>query len=104
ARVIAHADEPHLMVVIHQRAGDIVFGLVGLVLRDVLAVVLVLPLGMERIEHDGDFHCTRSMSRRTVRSATMISRPPSKPAAGSVNIAVRIAVCGSARAPTASEM
>src|SRR5207247_3693058 len=85
----APPDNEHIVLTRDQRARDVVFRLLGLLL-DLALEIRVLPLGMKRVEDDRDLHnATRSISRETVLRAMRITRPPSRPTAGSSNIAVR---------------
>ena len=87
--VIADSDHEHIVLTRDQRARDVVFRLLGLLL-DLALEIRVFPLGMKRVEDDRDLHnATRSISRETVFKAMRITRPPSRPTAGSSNIAVR---------------
>ena len=103
--VIANPDHENVVPARDQRAGDVVFRLFGGgLLLDLAFEVRVFPLGMQRVENDSDLHdsarrdgpdtwrssaLTRFISCATVESAISITTPPSRPTAGSSNIAVR---------------
>src|SRR5207237_753035 len=101
--VIANPDHENVVPARDQRASDVIFRLFGLLL-DLALKVRVFPLGMQRVENDGDLHdsarrggpdtwrssaLTRFISWATVESAISITTPPSRPTAGSSNMAVR---------------
>src|SRR5207245_805897 len=98
ADVVADSQHPDVVALLQQRSGHVVLGFLHLPRRHFPPVVLVAPLGMERIEHHGDLHRptirpsgrpTLAISRLTVRSPTNITRPPSTPTAGRISIARR---------------
>ena len=87
--LLLYANQTHLVAVGQQRPGDIVFRLLDLRLH-LLAVVGVFPVGVQRVEHDGDLHArTLAISFPTVVRAIKIRRPPNAPAVGSSSIAGR---------------
>src|SRR2546422_9946405 len=83
-QLVGDPDHQHVVSLGHQRPAHVVLRLLDLRL-DFLLVVGVLPVGMQRVEHDGDLH--RPAPPRPMRNGewgtrsgrTRVARRPSRP-------------------------